>query len=252
MVGTILGLGAIFGASEIAGEVYHSWHHNDEKNVIINGGRKLADYSEALSARVAEEKEKIDSKKGLKKASSSKNMMNSSKVVDEIIAALDSEINRITNEKDSDIKKVEIYLVESIIKVCDILTKAGNLEQDSIDDLAKIKNSAENLVNIINNDGLTNAKIKSQITKIATQLQVHIDTNKAIEEAKKPAKKVEEKTETKKGTFTVVDEEKKTVPDFTKPVKPLKKAEEAPIETPTKVSDVKATANKKATRKTTK
>ena len=225
MIGTIIGGAAVFVVSELAGEVYHIWHKNDEKNIAMKAGRKLADYTEVIDDKIAERKQKSTAKKNLKKANNPKVISTQGKSVDELLSALDKQIQSINKSKAADILTAEINVVNSFAKVCEMIIADAKLAKKELSEIAKLQKEAEKLALELLDGTITNQQsVKKMIKDLGNKVVPYINKNSYIIEAEKAASKAksENKTPVK---FTVVDENKTNIPDFTKQTKPLNKEE---------------------------
>ena len=228
MIGSIICGGLIFALSEVSGEVYHQYNKNSNNNVAIKTGKKIADCTEVLYIELAAARKKAEAKREFKKASNPKTIAKKNESVDDIMEALDKQIENINREKTEDIIKAESLVVNSICQVCDLLVKQNNLSESENAELVNLANNGRELSEkILNNKKPNHGNIKKSIQAFANKVQPYVEKNAALEESKKTEPIKEEKKET--STFTKTKDEKKFIPNFTKT---------------TTIKDIKAAAKK--------
>ena len=206
MIETILGGLVIFGISEITGEVYHAYHHDNEKDILIKAGNKLADAFESGEKKIDETKENIKINRDFKKATSVKtiNKPNSTDTVDNIISTLEARIQKITDEKNADIITAVDQVYLSMIKVCDELKKAKKFDEKTSGELEDLQAKITDTRTKAKAEEITVAKAKTEIKSLMTKLQKFIDLDTVVEEKTEEVK--EEKKTTKKN--------EKKIPNF--------------------------------------
>lgn len=207
MIGAIIGGAAIFGVSEIFGEVYHSWNYNNEKDILIKVGNKLADCTEVFEDKVAEIKNNVEAKKISKNNDNVKSITASPESLSDALAALDQQIKNINKEKSADVLAAEANLVSSVVNICDLIIKESKLAEEDIKALEEIKVNGEDLYSQLLEKKITNQNTaKKKITEYVNLVQPFIDKNIAI-------------NNNKPGTFSAEEEK---IPNFAQQgVKPL-------------------------------
>jgi hypothetical protein len=174
----ILGGALIFGVSEIFGEVYHSWKHDNEKDVLIKAGNKIVDCTEVIEEKTAEVKNKIETKKNYKNACKPKAITASSESLTDALAALDKQIQNINKEKSADVLAAEANLISSVVKVCDLIIKENKLTEEDVKALEEIKVKGEDLSSQLMEKKITNQNTaKKKIKEYVNLVQPFIDKN---------------------------------------------------------------------------
>lgn len=227
MILSVLGAIAIFGISEIAGEVYHQNHVYDNKNFIINNGKRFADISEKVENKIAEKKKEKKAKKENDTVIEAevKDIDNKDgESINAILSTLDKQIQSINKSKTADIISAEVNVTNSFAKVCGMIIKEGLLSKKDLEQLSKLQNQATELAADLADGKYTNQQTaKKEIKELGNKIVPYIEKNTAKKE-----KSANENT--KSANFTVVKDEVTSMPDFTKPVSPLKFADDIDTE----------------------
>lgn len=232
MIGTILGGLAIFGVSEIAGEVYHSWHYDDKKNPVMYVTRKLADSTEVVSEKVDSIKRSTKASTQFKKATSNKKLNTES--ASNISDALDNVIDDINKNKATEVNTKLSEACISLSNLAEMTSADENFKKLNEVDKKYIIDSKTKLLDLsmkIKAGEFTEAKAKQQVKSIGLKIGAIGDKLIAMNEEKEQKEAAAKKT---LGAFTVSEDEKLIKPNFTKKLQPIVDSDTAKVAEETK------------------
>ena len=222
MVGLILGGLVTFGVASIGGEVYHDYHKDDEKNYLIEAGKKLADVSEVAGAKFNEAKEQAKVNADFNKATKPKNLnvSQTQDAIDNILNSLDAAIQQINDQANKEMIATEKHVFDSMIQTCDLIVKEAKLSKEKIAELNELKERIQESSAKVESETLTIKQGKVQIKTLLGKLKNFIELNNVKKLTAEEVEVVEPQAADTKFMAKPVEEK---IPDFTQPVEPLNK-----------------------------